>query len=387
MQGSPPRILLLTWDFPPNRLGGMTSYYDGYVRHYPGFVHVLTSLARNGDTGDHYPEVTRIRNLKPFIFKIPFILYHTARLVRSKRVELVLCGSYSPFRHVAFLLNVLRKIPFLIVFHGNDILRCRKKNERGALRRRYARAVCRRCAGAISNSRFTAELVTRSLHIPFERSLVCYPGIHDDFVRLPAPTFDYSPDRAFRLVSVGRLTPRKGFDVVIAAVGILTRSGLDVTYDIVGSGDDLQRLHEVAGEHGVTDRVTFSGFAPDNAAIVEKLRRGDLFCMVSRLRDSRCDVEGFGIVYLEAGAAGRPCVASRSGGIPEAVVHDETGVLVEDPESAEQVADAIRTYIGNPDLLRRHGMRAYERAVRQFGWSTILDNHMHDVKRLLSARE
>ncbi len=377
-----PRILLLTYDFPPNRPGGMTNYYEGYTRHHPAFLHVLTTKRNGRMEEEEHSETTRIKKIKNFPGRVFSFTLRALLLIHSRKINIVLCGSYSPFRHVALFIHLITGTPFLIFFHGNDILRCRSKNERSSLKRHYTRLIFRRCSGAISNSQFTAKIVNESLPVDPSHSLVCRPGLQKSFLQLPPKNHLYSSDRDFRIVSVGRLTPRKGFDVTIGAVGILRREGLRVVYEIVGEGKDRTRLEGLAEAEGIRDSVSLPGFAPDTKSIIQKLRESDLFCMVSRRSDKKCDVEGFGIVYLEAAAAGLPSLASRSGGIPEAVLHEETGMLVQNPESPEEVASAIRHYLGAPMLLARHGRAAQTRAVDEFSWDYILGKHLHELKKV-----
>lgn len=377
-----PRVLLLTYDFPPNRPGGMTNYYDGYTRHHHVFVHVLTIRKQRNLRAEDYPETTRIRKIRNFPVRVFSFVFHSLRLIYSRRLNIVLCGSYSPFRHVAFFIHLITGTRFLIFFHGNDILRCRSKNERSALKDRYSRLISKRCSGTISNSRFTADLVAGSFAVDPACNLVCRPGLQQEFLHLAPKHYSYSKKREFRIISVGRLTARKGFDITIRALGILHREGLRVKYEIVGEGEDRIRLESLAKSEGVQGSVLLSGFAPDTECVIEKLRDADLFCMVSRRSDRKCDVEGFGIVYLEAGAAGLPSLASRSGGIPEAVLNGETGTLVEDPESPEEIAVAVRQYMQIPTLLSRHGRAAQSRSIREFSWDHILKEHTRELKKV-----
>jgi phosphatidylinositol alpha-1,6-mannosyltransferase len=146
-------------------------------------------------------------------------------------------------------------------------------------------------------------------------------------------------------LSVARLVPRKGVDTVIRALPALRA---EVEYRVVGSGPDEARLRQLAHSLGVEDRVQFLGRL-DDRALGDEYQRCTLFVLPSR-RTADGDLEGYGLVYFEAAAWGRPVIAGRSGGEIDAVVDGETGVLV-DGESVSEVARAIRGLLANPQRL------------------------------------
>jgi len=170
---------------------------------------------------------------------------------------------------------------------------------------------------------------------------------------------------------------RKGFDNVIRALPRLREQGIDAHYALVGIGDDHDRLIGLARELGVADHLHMHGHVS-----YEDLPRwycaSDLFAMPNREIDG--DTEGFGLVFLEAAAAGRPAVSGIAGGTGSAVVDDATGLRV-DGERPEAIAEAMYRLLSNPDEAKRMGRAARER---------VLDNFTHqrrvDQLRALAER-
>ncbi|MBD3242960.1 MAG: glycosyltransferase, partial [Chitinivibrionales bacterium] len=223
-----------------------------------------------------------------------------------------------------------------------------------------------------------------TLAYPRSRVVVTYPGIDDAFVNRQATPPRLARGEPLRVVSVGRLVARKGFDRVIESLAVLRSRGLQATCTLVGKGDQ-EPLRSLAERMGVADLVTFAGYVPDTEALINALREAHVLAMVSRVEGGGTDVEGFGTVYLEAGALKRPAVAGRSGGVPEAVVHGETGLLVDNPDSPEAIADAFAELIEHPALLRRMGEAACRRVHESFRQPVLYARLHEELRRLVSA--
>jgi phosphatidylinositol alpha-1,6-mannosyltransferase len=166
------------------------------------------------------------------------------------------------------------------------------------------------------------------------------------------------------LLSVCRLTPRKGVDRTLEAVARLTEQYPKLIYAIVGDGDDRGRLTSLVQEKGLTDRVLFAGRVSD-ADLLRFYARCDLLVLASR--EEGDDIEGFGLVLVEAGAFGKPVIGGDSGGVGEAVAHEENGLLV-DPQSPLAIAQAIDRILGDRSLALRLGREGQRRATEVFTW-------------------
>jgi phosphatidyl-myo-inositol dimannoside synthase len=170
------------------------------------------------------------------------------------------------------------------------------------------------------------------------------------------------------VVSVSRLVPRKGMDVLIDAAAALVPSFPDLTVVIAGSGRDRGRLDARVRSSGAPVRML--GAVPDDE-LPRLYGVADVFVMACRDRWLGLEQEGFGIVFLEAAACGVPQVAGRSGGADEAVVHGKTGLVVDDPGDPGRVAGALRRLLGDEDLRRTMGRAARRRARTGFAWDLL----------------
>jgi phosphatidylinositol alpha-1,6-mannosyltransferase len=164
------------------------------------------------------------------------------------------------------------------------------------------------------------------------------------------------------VLSVGRLVARKGFDTLVRAMTIVQRTHPRATLVVIGDGPECDALEVLAKVERASAR--FLGQL-DDATIAAWYAASDVFALLPReLLDG--DVEGFGIVYLEAGAFGKPVVGTRSGGVPEAVVDGETGLIVP-PDDSAAAAEAITLLLRDRDLAQRLGAEGARRAQEQYG--------------------
>jgi phosphatidylinositol alpha-1,6-mannosyltransferase len=163
------------------------------------------------------------------------------------------------------------------------------------------------------------------------------------------------------VLSVARLVPRKGIDQVLRALRYLP----DVEYRVIGHGPDEARLRSLAESLGVSDRVRFLGRVSDSQLAREYAEASLLVLPARRTADGQ--LEGYGLVYFEAAAWGRPSVAGRSGGEVDAVVDGQTGLLV-DGASHEQVAAAVASLLDDPARLRSMGAAARARVESSHNW-------------------
>jgi len=190
----------------------------------------------------------------------------------------------------------------------------------------------------------------------------------DEQARLEArATFGF-PHDAEVVVGISRLVPRKGFDTAIRAAALLKASRPNLVLAIAGGGRDAERLQSLARQLEVP--VRFLGrVSNDDLPLLYGC--ADLYTMLCRDRWAGLEQEGFGIVFLEAAACGVPQVAGRSGGAHEAVEHEVTGVVVDQPDDPRAVAAAWEALLDDPERARRMGVAARERAVREFSYDVL----------------
>jgi phosphatidylinositol alpha-1,6-mannosyltransferase len=169
-------------------------------------------------------------------------------------------------------------------------------------------------------------------------------------------------------VSISRLVPRKGMDVLVRAAARLRHAHPDLTVAVAGSGRDRARLERLVAETGAP--VRFLGRVDDDV-LPALYACGDVFAMLCRTRWFGLEQEGFGIVFVEAAAAGVPPVAGASGGAAEAVAHGETGLVVDQPDDPAAVAQAIDALLRDPQRRAAMGRAARRRAETEFAYDVL----------------
>lgn len=289
------------------------------------------------------------------------------RLARARGVRRVQCGKCLPEGLFGLALLWLTRTPYSCFVHGEELTVVGDSRELLYL----TRAVLGRAEFLIANSRNTAQLLTESWGVPPSRVKVVHPGVETGrYVPAPRDTTARGRlgwgDRPV-VLTVGRLVRRKGQDMMIRALPAVRRRVPDVLYAVVGLGEDREHLERLARDEGVSGHIRFMGELPDDA-VAECYRQCDLFALPNRRVG--LEIEGFGMVLVEAQASGRPVLAGASGGTAETMRPGETGVVVPCEEPGP-LADAVADLLSDPDRLARMGRAAREWVVEQFDWEAV----------------
>jgi phosphatidylinositol alpha-1,6-mannosyltransferase len=285
------------------------------------------------------------------------------RLCVGGGFDVVLCGFASPLAILANVVGRVTRVPYAVYTHGEDVVAVRMKVKRSLLAASLKRACVVMC-----NSRFSAAEVAR-FGVPASRIRTFSPGIEaTSYLDAPAAEVDalrqrFAVEGKKVLLTLARLEARKGHDVVVRALPDIATAVPNVHYLVVGRGDPTPLL-SLATELGVRERVTIVDYVPDGS-LPALFTLCDVYVMPSRLDSQTRQVEGFGIVYLEAAACGKPTVAGNQGGAPDAVVDGVTGLLV-DPTNPAQIAHALTRLLVDEEEARRMGRAGRERVRRDF---------------------
>lgn len=374
------RLLVLTQDFPP-AIGGIETYSWELARRWADAVEELVVVCprqRGSAAVDRAAPFPVIRTRVPCDLLALGARAAIMPIVRRRRIDAVFLAQWQPGPS---LLGPRRagRIPRLFVAaHGRELLFAPFA---GAPRLQAACDRLRRdvLAGAdalFPVSRYTAGLIRR---IGVDHPRVVVVGNGTDPAR-----FTPGEGAAFRarhglgdrplILTLGRLVARKGIDDVIRSLPTLRAHHPDALYAVAGGGPDRARLEGLVAELGLGDAVRFLGRLEADE-LVPALRACDVFVTASR--DDEPDVEGFGIVFLEAGACGRPVVGTFAGGIPDAIVDGETGLLVPQADPTA-LAGALGRLLDDPALRRRLGAAGRRRVVEVANWDTA-------ARRILAA--
>jgi phosphatidylinositol alpha-1,6-mannosyltransferase len=355
-EGRRPRLLLLTPDYPPQR-GGIQLVSHRLAAGLNGFE--VKVLAPDGPGAERFdatggPPTRRVRALS-----------------RSARARIVPLNAVAVLEALAFRPDLLLSLhivtsPAAAVIRrvlGVRTVQYFHAREIGG-RPRLAAFAARHADWSIAVSSYTSGLLA-GLGISAARISVIPPGV-DIPVDRRAPAAERPT-----LVTIARLAdPDKGHDVLLQSLALIRERVPDVEWVVIGDGPLRPRLEALARSQGLAQSIRFLGSVSDEERDAW-LARADLLAMPSRVSEGGRAGEGFGIVYLEAAAHGKPVVAGSAGGAVDAVIDRQTGLLV-DPTDPAAVGEAVATLLVDKQLAARLGAAGAERA-RDLAWPLITD--------------
>ncbi|GIF21095.1 phosphatidylinositol alpha-1,6-mannosyltransferase [Actinoplanes tereljensis] len=320
------RTLLITNDFPP-RPGGIQQFVHNLaVRQPPGSVVVYASTWKGAEKFDAEQPFEVVRQSTGVLLPTPAVTRRAAELARAHDCDRVLFGAAAP---LGLLADGLRRnsgvTRAVAITHGHEI---------GWAALPGARQLLRRIARGNDVITYLGDYqrvrLDRALHgltdlerlAPGVDVAAFHPGVDGSAVRRR-----HGLTGRPVIVCVSRLVPRKGQDMLIRALPAIRRRVPDAALLLVSGGPYRPKLERLAREQGVESDVIFTGSVPW-AELPAHYAAGDVYAMPCRTRAAGLDVEGLGIVYLEASATGLPVVGGDSGGAPDAVREGETGYVV-----------------------------------------------------------
>ena len=369
-------VLLISEVFPPQK-GGSGRWFWELYRRLPLSVTVVAGAADGGEFFDqsHVLPTERL----PLAFSSWGVLHSKSgteylrslrairRMVRKVRPDVIHCGKTLPEGLLALAARRSARTPVWCYVHGEELRLARTSKELGFLTRIVLRGVTK----CIANSAHTRLLLERDWGVPAGRVMVMNPGVDTTrFVPLPSdPLVRARFGWTDRLVvlTAGALQKRKGQDMLIRALPEIRRHCPRVLYSILGEGWERPYLERIVAECGVSDEVQFLGARSDDD-LIQGYQQCDVFALPNR--DVGWDVEGFGIVLLEAQACGKPVIAGNSGGTSDALYAGVTGELVNCEAVAPLAASVVRL-LQRPDLANEMGRAGREWVVSHFDWAAL----------------
>lgn len=368
------RILIVTHHFPPLE-GGITTHTLEVARHLVklGQEPVVLAPRMDGwrivDQSIPFP-VMRMPQVSSKLIRVlltgPYTLVARLRwrpqLIYS--THWVVCGVMTSF------ISLLTGVPFFQAVHGCEVL---VLEEKGAWAKRWLfKWLGRITRGFVALGTYQ-EMILRRLGVPEEKIFTSPEGVN----LLNFDSHDHSGIEAVKdrhglngkkvILTVGRLVDYKGNDTVIGALPEVLESVPDAVYMVVGRGPMEERLKQMASDKGVQDKVIFCDFVPDER-LPDYYKACDVFVMPNRQIES--DIEGFGIVFVEAGACEKPVIGGRSGGVLEVIEDTVTGFLV-DPHDSEKLAQAIVQLLTDESMATRMGKAGRARVVEKYDYYNV----------------
>ncbi|MBB0244966.1 glycosyltransferase [Streptomyces alkaliphilus] len=375
------RTLIVTNDFPP-RPGGIQSFLHSLaLRLDPERVVVYTSTWKRDAEGraacaafDAEQPFPVVRDRAVMLLPTPRATRRACSLLREHDCTSVWFGAAAPLGLMAPALRRAGARRLVATTHGHEAGWAQLPGARTLLRRIGDSTDTMTYLGEYTRSRIARALspaaAARMTQLPpgVDEKLF-HPGSGGAGLRAELGLTDRPV-----VVCVSRLVPRKGQDTLIRAMPRILQSHPDTVLLIVGDGPYRNDLERLAERHGVTAAVRFTGAVPA-ARLPAHHGVGDVFAMPCRTRRGGLDVEGLGIVYLEASATGLPVVSGDSGGAPDAVLDGETGWIVRAgvPDAAERTAERVVALLDDPELRRRTGERGRAWVEERWRWDLIAE--------------
>jgi phosphatidylinositol alpha-1,6-mannosyltransferase len=366
------RVLLVTNDFPPRR-GGIQSYLVELVSRMAAIgQHTVTVYAPQWKGADTFDAQTAgyqvVRHPGTLMLPVPSVDLRMRRLIAEHDIDTVWFGAAAPLGLLAQRARQAGASRVLASTHGHEVGWSMLPVARSVLRHIGDDSDVVTFVSRYTRERFASAFGPQAAleHLP--------PGVDTDRFR---------PDLASRaefraryglgqrptVVCLSRLVPRKGQDMLIRALPAVRQRVDGAALVIAGGGPYLETLRGLAERLRVSEHVTFTG-AVAAADLPAYHAMADVFAMPCRTRGAGLDVEGLGIVFLEASATGVPVIAGHSGGAPETVQHNKTGLVV-DGRSVTQIADAVTELLADPDRAAAMGATGRDWATAQWRWDTL----------------
>ncbi|HUW28685.1 MAG TPA: glycosyltransferase family 4 protein [Sulfuriferula sp.] len=369
-----PRYLVLTELFLPTKGGTAVWFAEVYRRLSGKETHIVTADVPGAAEVDashpnsvHRINMRRVAWLRPESLGMYFNLFAKSLwLALTHRFDAIHAGRALPEGLTAWAVGRLTFHPVVIYAHGEELTTWGRGGKYKVMR-----FALRHADRVIANSEFTRDELIKMDVNPARITLI-YPGVDVARFRPGLACDDLrqsvgvgATDKL--ILSVGRLSRRKGFDQVIKSLPALVNAGLDVQYALIGIGDDHDYLLNLARDHGVAERLHLLGHVSADD-LPRWYNACDVFAMPNR--EINGDTEGFGMVFLEAAACGKPAIAGQAGGTGAAVVDEETGFRVDGADGVAVVSILLRA-LKDKQHTKIMGSCALTRASEQFDWAVV----------------
>ncbi|MEI8361505.1 MAG: glycosyltransferase family 4 protein [bacterium] len=364
------KTLLITLEYEPF-LGGVANYYKNMVKYWPDAekLQVWTNEAH-----ELINEKWPVLKWLPAIFKLK-------QRINAEKIEHVIVGQLLPIGSIVYYASKMCKFKYSVVIHGMDFTMAISQSRKATM----ARNILVNAEAIVCGNNYVANLVREFLGAKhLTKITVINPGVSQaDYQPLSNELANnlktkYDLTNKYVFLSLGRLVKRKGVDQVIMAMEVLAERLPNFIYLIAGTGPDEAYLKNYAASvsNYFSSHVKFLG-AISEAEKWQWLNACD--CLIMPAREENGDFEGFGIVYLEAGLAGKPVIAGASGGVADAVENMVNGLMVA-PTDAEDIARVMAELMDDKELGQKLGATGRERAIKEFAWPELVNKFYTTIK-------
>ncbi len=365
------RTMLVTIDYPP-MFGGVANYWANLNKNLPGqdLVVLAPEADDSLDFDQHQNYIIYRKNLMnkwcAFCPEWLPILRETYRLIKMEKIQKLIVTHVLPVGTVALILKKLFNIPYIVSFHGLDAALA------GVTKRKFwlTKKIIKNAESIVSNSQSTLNILKKIDPQVAEKTEIIYPCANIQYEKVTEGRLQnfrnlFNLHGKSLILCVGRFIKRKGQDKLIAAMEKVVEKVPNAYCILVGQGPEQDSLQRLVGSYGLEDHVIIFDDILDFELPV-LYESCEVFVMPSRILKNG-DIEGFGIVYLEANLYGKPVVAGNEGGATEAVADRKSGILV-DPHNPTEIADALIILLSDKEKAEEMGEYGKSRAMEKFTW-------------------
>ena len=381
------KLLVISYDWPP-MIGGKATILHELFSRIGEDISVIAAKEDGYEALDKKESfmIARIPKFffnipllpffRPYIIKIIFLYLKAKEIALKEKPDLIMCGQLLTEGAVGLCLKKELGIPYIIyTFDTIDVelpLNGRDKKLAKEILLNAEKVVC-------ISSYMKRKLI--DIGIEKGRVVMVMPGIDtkEFFPGKPAQEIveRTSHGKNKIVLTVARLVDRKGIDYAINAFSLVKKEIPDSKMVIVGDGPERANLEKIARDLGLENDVVFAGKMVGHE-LVNYYNASDVFVLPSTVNEKEFKSEGFGVVFLEAAACGKPVIGTRTAGIVDAVEENVTGILVEQRNTG-QLADAMIKILSDKNLAQKLGQNGRDRAVREFDWSIVARNFEKNV--------
>jgi phosphatidylinositol alpha-1,6-mannosyltransferase len=372
------KTLLITENFPPKSGGSGRWFWELYSRLPENEYEILagedpTAIKFDSEANIHIQRGNLSSSEWGFKSTIGLMFYIKSallvrKIIKQRQVTQLHCGRVLPEGVIAWLLNLFTGIPYVCYVHGEDLETAQSSREQYFI----CRQVIKRAKTIICNSQNSANIVAKFGPQAVAKTQVLHPGV-DSHLFVPKPKNEKSLtslnwiDKKVAL-TVGRLQARKGQDMMIKAIPQILNTVPNFLYAIVGEGEELNALVKLSAELEVEKHVQFLKGITDEQ-MIDCYQQCDLFILPNRTINN--DIEGFGMVLVEAQSCGKPVIAGDSGGTKETMLLGKSGVIIDATQSSN-IASTVVGMLSDEQKLTDMGSKGREHVLQSLDWKALV---------------
>lgn len=361
--------LIVTLEYPP-QIGGIASYTYNLASHLSAEDVVVYAPEQKFQKDFDKQNAWKTYRLRPYWALIwPHWLrlyFQISRLVNVEKIDMLYVNHVLPVGYVAYLIKKFKKIPFTLFLHGTDIqMALNQKNKHANFIK-----ICREADAVVVNSEFLKNKLL-SIVENLGNVRVLYPCPGDNFFdkKVDESEIDLLGSKLALggkkiIVTVSRMAEGKGYPHLIRLLPEILKKIPNLVWLVIGDGPKYAEIVRMVQKHNLQNVVRFLGNVAPNE-LYKYYRLADLFVLLTHKDENH--EEGWGTVFLEAAACGLPVVAGKVGGVEEAIVDGETGLLV-DVHHEQSVVSAITGLLNDKELLEEYGRNGKSRVEKNFRW-------------------